>query len=453
MTVEEDALDDAAPAAVRRFGLHEVGALAVLVLVVTALFAPLFVHVIGNSPYLLTLADYPVHSVYADKMRQERRPLAPHFLYHASLIVARKAEEMIQHRREALVRTPLKDDRQLDLTDPRVPLVHYYYSRASVAVMVAASLATALIMWVVLRGALGRQRWSAWVAALVAPLLMLVGPIAIFFDFDREYYLGYIGINVWHNPTTILLKPFALLAFYFGVAALVGTRRPGVMSIIGAALIAILALLAKPSFTICLLPALAVYAGIRLVLRRPVHWWLLIVGLVIPSVAVLAWQYSRTYGRPGTGVEFAPLKAMSLYSLFLYRKLAFSTVFPLCVYLAFFRHAIHSPRLNLAWLVFFFGALCAYLMSEVTRAGDGNFTWGGQVALFILFFESLVFVLQRGVRFAERCECTGARRAAAFLTADGVMLCLAAFAVHLYYGVSYYIHMLTTSNSAYNLYY
>jgi hypothetical protein len=53
-----------------------------------------------------------------------------------------------------------------------------------------------------------------WLRALWAVSLTLVAPLMVFVFLDRLFYLGYIGLATYHNPTIRLLQPVALLSFF-----------------------------------------------------------------------------------------------------------------------------------------------------------------------------------------------------------------------------------------------
>ena len=85
---------------------------------------------------------------------------------------------------------------------------------------------------------------------------------------------------------------------------------------------------------------------------------------------------------------------MSGYANHLGTKFVLSLLFPVGVYVLYFREARTSLRLNLSWLAFLVGASFTYLVAEKKRVLDGNFTWGAQVALFVLFVESVALVVR-----------------------------------------------------------
>lgn len=437
-------------------------ALAFLVLLVGLIFGPLFRHVIFGTPTQLPVTDYSAHSAYAHLMRHTRRPTVPHFLYHGLLISARAAQEKVTGHVDFYYGTPIRDS----LVNPRDPIlaeIHYSYRWASWLVMMLSTQALAIVLWAIFRRATARDpdrpnAGAEIAAALLAIAFLLLGPVALFVTSDHRFYLGYVPANVWHNPTAILVKPLALLGFYFAARAFDGERPVGIGAVATAAALTILGALAKPSYTICLLPASAVFAAIWLLRGRKIHWGLLLAGGVVPAIAVLIWQYKFTYPRSGSAIKLAPLLTLSLYSTHLGWKLLLSLVFPLCAYAVHFRVATRSVRLNFAWVAFIIGETYALLLAEVPRAGDGNFTWSAQVALFILFVESVLLVLRlarvsvaaeiapgQSVLAPPRIlplELRGTRRG---VRTGRLIVCAAAFALHLGYGAGYYAHVLKGS--------
>lgn len=154
----------------------------------------------------------------------------------------------------------------------------------------------------------------------------------------------------------------------------------------------VLATVAKPNYTLCLLPALALLVAVRLWHHQPIDW-LLLVGFVGPALAVLAWQYSLTYGS-GSSIVFAPFAVFLSFTSAnsLLPKLILSVLFPLGVYLLYFRAARRALYLNLCWVVFLVSLGFNYLLAESgDRPYHANFAWGAQAALFILFVASARF--------------------------------------------------------------
>lgn len=254
---------------------------------------------------------------------------------------------------------------------------------------------------------------------------MLVSPVSIPTWSSENLYFGYIPAHVPHNPTQIALKPFALLFFLFALRAF-SPQHPGWKVTALAFIFGLLSTLSKPSYAICLLPAVGFLSAYRLYRGEVIHWHMLILGVALPVLAVLAWQYF--FHRSGLGgFAFDPLRVMLHYSPglpLLVVKFMLSILFPACVVIAYFSAARHNLALQLAWLAFATGAAYTYLLIEPSDWPSGNFWWSGQITLFILFVASTLFFIRQN---------TGAK------TLDGRFYgCAAALALHLVSGLFWY---------------
>lgn len=319
-----------------------------------------------------------------------------------------------------------------------LPNVDYLTSALYVGLLYSAFLGVAL--YFVIAAALesrARTFGGAMLAVVLAIGLMVVTPVTMPTWAMRNLYYGYIGINTYHNPSILALKPFALLVSVFAVIALMQpTRFRSIGTVALCAVLTALSVLAKPNFALCLLPALAILAGFKLLRREAVNWPLVIVGIALPALALLAYQYMFTYGGDSvqdSDIIFAPLTALSLKDrlVLLPPKFFLSILFPFSVYTLFFKTARRSVLLNLAWLMFLFGAFQMYFLAETgERLHDGNFFWSGHITLFLLFVASVVFVIQqRPISITTRGTWEMSPR---FVTCVGV------FAVHLVSGFLYY---------------
>ncbi len=251
-------------------------------------------------------------------------------------------------------------------------------------------------------GSAARTQALAVGATLV---LMFVAPIFILTP--QHLYLGYIPIHVYHSPTMYVLKPFALPLFIMSVYAL--SQRPpapfaehSYAALVPPALTAALAPFAKPSLAIVLVPSLGIAAAWRVLRRQKVRWGILL-SLTLSTLGVLAFQYVLNFRvNSENHIQLDPLgfyRALGPYrglrrdTWLLLPQFFLSIAFPLTVYLAYFQRARRELAFNLAWLFFLVGASYSYLLVETARLQDGNFTWSGQIALFILFIVAARFWL------------------------------------------------------------
>lgn len=341
--------------------------------------------------------DYQMHLAAAGELLNNGVLNSSHFLYQLIIIFFQKVTG-------------------LDWTDS-----------ALLAVMVPAVITNLLIYWGGRRSSVG----EAW-AVLAAIALTTVSPLTLFFPWDRIIYMGYVGLNPYHNPTIWLLKPFAL-GVCFLIMRITGEEREATAAkIVLLGILVVLSALAKPNFLIALLPALAIF--VLLDVQELKHRvWGLALGVFLPGLAVLWWQYNLTYSLEqvgfysgNSGIIFAPLQVMKHYSEWLLPKALLSIIFPLTVVLVYGKNALSNRGLRLAWLIFIIGAAYGYLLAESgPRLYQANFFWSGQIGLFILFVYSLLFVITQNNRAGGKFS----RRQ---------FVCLLIFALHLLNGIVFY---------------
>jgi hypothetical protein len=324
--------------------------------------------------------DYAMHAEWAREIAETGRVGVPHPLFHFLTIVV----HALVPRRLA-ERVPFGSD-----AEPADPA----YLLAAILVGTASYVALALVLYRALRipGREGDAQRGAWTAAASALSLMLLGPISVLTWRSHQMYLGYIVPNVFHNPTVALVKPLALASFWSVTRA-----RSGARGWLVAGLLTLAATLAKPSFTVAFLPALALWLVLARLSGRAVETRAGLASLATGAAVVAFQAWLRGTGEASLLVV-APLEVMGFYSErwqmpFL---LLLSIAFPLGAAIAHRRAARNDGPLQLAWLVFAIAAAYGYVLAEADpNTGSGNWLWSGQVALFVLMAETLLLVRSR----------------------------------------------------------
>lgn len=327
------------------------------------------------SQAVQTTDDYWVHLNFAAILRESGTTPLPHFLFQALVV--------------ALAGMIPGDD----------------LTAAGVLIGAAAYAGTAAIAYVLFGQALGRaEGWSR--AGLLAGLalavcLMDVAGLPVPGYDNHTYRLAYISLQPLHNPTYPLLRPFALLQFVVALRAL--SDRGTSTAAWPAALVSILGTWAKPNYAIVLLPALVSLAAARWLRGKRPDWSLLLAGLVLPTIAVLGWQFTFNYGSAQAGSSFgiAPFAVFRLFApqpwaLWLVVFTLCSALFPLLVTVLYRAQAVRDAGLTLGWLGFAIALAYYLLLTEEGAPSAANFRWGAQIALFILYVTSLVFFVQQG---------------------------------------------------------
>jgi hypothetical protein len=283
----------------------------------------------------------------------------------------------------------------------------------------------------------GEGKGNNWSRAFWSLTLTIVAPVMLLAITDEKYYFGYIGLANYHNPTIHLLRPFALLSFICA-ARTIRNERSTKLLVLASALLIILSAVIKPSYALTILPGLGLVTLLRLYRKKPLDWTMLILGFVLPAGLVLLAQWIFTYILSGGGgaIGFHPFEVESAFSDYLFLKFLLSTLFPLSVLFIRYRDFLREPDLQLAWFTFIIGAAQLYLLAEEgDRFYHGNFRWGAQISLFLLFAVS--------VRHIFRVE-----RITGFIRRSDKLIVYGTYLAHLAAGVAYYIHVFISPDYA-----
>ena len=275
--------------------------------------------------------------------------------------------------------------------------------------------------------------------------LALAAPITIW---PSEFMIGYFNSIVYHNPTLIALRLFAIPVSWFAYYVFTDRGRKTVAGRGKALLLCIILILAsimaKPSYIVALIPGCCVFAIWQLWRRRPVDWVLLIGGILLPGLLLLALQYNSVYvdysNASNVAIGFlrffehhAPLAVLPI-------RFLFSLVFPIGVLILYFNEARQHVNLMLSWVVFAVGAVIALFVYETgPRESHGNFVWTGYIVTFVLMYASLSFVIEQAV---IELRAGSGRGLLGLPQSERVRTALFLFALHVIAGLFYYLHFM-----------
>ncbi len=250
---------------------------------------------------------------------------------------------------------------------------------------------------------------------------VIAAPVTILTWREYALYFGYLNMESYASPTQALLKPLALLVFALTARGLVsgGSLRDGIVLFVTV----VLSALVKPSLLLCMLPATCMLGASRWLGGTRHHLAYLVGAVVVPSVAILTWQYLFYFGSgERSAIVFAPFLVMGYYATGLGPKFLMSIVLPLTVLLVYGRQVLGLPAMQLVWVQFAIAVACTYLLAETREPLAGNFAWTGQIATYLLFVASAVFAMRRW--------------AAGWASA----VCAVAFSLHVASGVLFFVY-------------
>lgn len=233
---------------------------------------------------------------------------------------------------------------------------------------------------------------SERVAGVLAVCLLLVAPVTVLTWSRHQLLVGYINLTSFENATVIVSRPLSLLLLW--VVAERSASRQRASLIAATAALSLIAVHAKPSFSVCLLPAAGVYLLLSSSRRQRLSsafWWF---GFVIPTSLGLLLQVATSRGQGGIGLAPFEVVRQVLNS----RGLSAWWFLPLAVASMLFPAAVvvlqpgalrGSASLRLAWLTTIVGLLFFCLLEVTGRRDYGDLLFGPQIALFIVFVESV----------------------------------------------------------------
>jgi hypothetical protein len=215
-------------------------------------------------------------------------------------------------------------------------------------------------------------------------LLLVVS--SIYYPFFNKFpYLGQWSPNPRHNPTILLMEPFALGALLLTIPML---QKHKVSTVVQVALLLVISMFYKPSFAMVYIPA----AFIFLIFYKPrvTKNFVLMFFAVIPAILYFSWQYF-SFQHAGLTVAWSPFKMLTLYTPNPFISLTLAIAFPLSLLIFRFRNVLNNKYLLMAWLITLVGYMQSVLLAQ---GGDqlacANFAWGYLAGLFFLFVFSFV---------------------------------------------------------------
>ncbi len=308
-----------------------------------------------------------------------------------------------------------------------------------------------VLVYEMLLGLIG-NKVKRWVVALVSLAVLIV--TAIWIPSVAPFvYKGAGSPNVWHNPTQqaatfamMLVMPWLIHCWCeFSrrkQAGEAGIHLPW-WKVLVLAVLCMGSLACKPTFMQALLPAAFVLFLIEL-LRNKSEWRYFgqIVIAFVPSAAYFLLQYLYY---TGVVVEFTSGVEIGLTAWdtwFNVRSMLMMNAFPFMALIASYRKGMFKDRqILLAILMIVFSLLEGALFRETgLREGHGNFTWAAKSAAFYMWVVAMGVFL-RSFAADIRSKSISLWRGLGYAASVGL------FVWHLYSGLFYIFHLLTTSNA------
>ncbi len=263
----------------------------------------------------------------------------------------------------------------------------------------------------------------------LALILNLVMPIFIPGVADGRY-IGMQSASIWHNSTYIVMKPLAVICFllYLQLEQEISEKLPVKKAVIFS-LMLVLTTAVKPSYLVVFAPVMLFFMIADLFKKVP-FWRLFTFGCcVLPSLGVILLQNAVLFGaQTDSGIIIAPGLVVRAHSGHPFVAAGLSILFPLAVLIFSLQDLVKDRIYRFIWALAFVGYGEMFLLSESGhRSLDGNFMWGYFLVILLLFAVSVKKLYEKKDRPGAALEVVG---------------CACTLALHLYYGMHFFIALL-----------
>lgn len=282
--------------------------------------------------------------------------------------------------------------------------------------------------------------------ACLTAAVCVVGPIYLPW-YNENLYLGQGTPNLWHNPTNLMVKPVAVITFFYFLHLFKAENVTKKQYIIFS-LFLIFSVSCKPSFVQIFLPGAAVLLIIHWILtKKKFRFSINIAFAYIPVVLLVIVQYVMTFWgteglNSGEGVIFAWLEVLGFWAPNVFiSTILLPMLFPMYALLIDFRNNLQDREVWLALCCFCTAWLEAAVLAENgKRMYDGNFTWGLYIAMFLMW----VVMLKRFIKY---CKNTVSSVPDVFLSVKlkgyKIYIGLILFSVHIFCGLYYFYYLVS----------
>ena len=272
----------------------------------------------------------------------------------------------------------------------------------------------------------------------IATTALIAASIPNIFGPHLMYYYGF-GINVWHNPTTFTVLPFAVISFFLFCRVVTWCNMQKTDRLLSGCLLLTVAILfsayAKISWIVAFAPAVLIYLFV---------WWAtskfnfnrfkdcLLVGVCfIPAGLFAIRSYFRYTAFPNVGYF-----TFGVFELVHYPSMLLNLSLPILVLALCYKQLKQNCLFQMAWLTYVIAAIqLLFTYDDGPARSHGNTGWGHVYALTILLLVSLIEL----IKYLKQSNLT---RKQLWLARAGIGLAF----VHMFSGIYYAYHIFVFSS-------
>lgn len=214
---------------------------------------------------------------------------------------------------------------------------------------------------------------------------------------DENIFINYCGPNVWHNPTNMAVKSFAVFSFFMFYKIYdsykngCSEKKTSYFVILSAVLLA--SCMVKPSFMQGFLPAVVLFLFVELIVSKGkiFRFCLQAACVFLPSALFMLYQLLSVFTPDQErSMQISFMEVIGGWSPHPWISIILCVAFPLYVMLIFYKTLFKDKML---WLTFVYGLVSlaeAVMLVEMNEPYSGNFCWAWQLAMGIMFISAAI---------------------------------------------------------------
>ena len=243
------------------------------------------------------------------------------------------------------------------------------------------------------------------ITPFAAMCMMFAGPL-FYKGINTSYYLGQLTPNPWHNPTTFIVRPLAIISFFLYLSMLKKraawdseinrekNRREECRYFIIFSMLLLVSAICKPNWYQVFVPALFLFCIVDLILTKGKSFLFCVkTGFAVLPVCVWAMiQFWMSFGlHEGGGMYAAWLKVWTGYSPHIWGSILLSLAFPVYVFILCYKEIFRKKEMLLCLILQGSSMGQFAILCQTARGGGtGDFVWGCYLSVFIMFMVAIM---------------------------------------------------------------
>lgn len=236
------------------------------------------------------------------------------------------------------------------------------------------------------------------------PIALIFVSMIIYNPYKTYLFISSSSPNIWHNPTIIFSRTFAILTFLYVLKIYYKykSKKTYLKEFLLLLLFSTLSMWAKPSFLTSFLPSVAILFIYQYFKKKISLKFLFAVALSLVPSFILSFIIQSSVFDDKSYVVFAFAKVWRSFSTNIPLSILQASAFPLYIFL------INIKRLSFPFILSFINYIISLLLylclaEHGNRLLHGNMGWGYILGMFFLFvFASEEFFLKRQYSLSQK---------------------------------------------------